>query len=347
MSTTDGANRGGQVTSAGIGIGDAFRGKRALITGGMGFIGSTLAIRLVNAGADVTIADAMIPEYGGNPFNLDPVRERVHVNFCDVRDEHLMALMVEGQNFVFHLAAQVSHVKSLTDPYPDIDINIKGTVALMEAVRRVNPRAVVVRSGTRGEYGPSAKLPVSEDAPTHPRGLYEISLLTSEKIVLMYHEVHGIPAVHLRITNTYGPRAQMKTSHYGVANWLIRLALDGKPVTLMGDGLYKRDFLYVDDCVEAMLRAAVTPACHGQILNVGSDQPSTFHALAETICREVDGARIEHVEFSPERKAQEPGDFYSDITKIGRLLGWRPETTLEQGVRATVDYYRRHRAHYW
>ena len=325
----------------------AFCGKRVLITGGLGFIGSTLAIALAEAGAEVMVADAMLPEFGGNLFNIEPAKDRVRVNFCDVRDEHLMALMVEGQDYVFHLAAQVSHVKSLTDPYPDIDINIKGTAALMEAVRKVNPRAVVVRSGTRGEYGPSAKLPVSEDAPTHPRGLYEISLLTSEKILLMYHEVHRIPAVHLRITNTYGPRAQMKTSHYGVANWLIRLALEGKPITLMGDGLYKRDFLYVDDCVDAMLRAAVTPACYGEILNVGSDQPSTFRELAETICRAVEGARIEHVDFTPERKAQEPGDFYSDISKIARLLGWRPQTTLEQGVCATVDYYRRHRVQYW
>ena len=326
---------------------DAFRGKRALVTGGMGFIGSTLAIRLVALGADVTIADAMIPEYGGNAFNLEPVRDRVRVNYCDVRDEHLMAMMVEGQDFVFHLAAQVSHVKSLTDPYPDIDINIKGTASLMEAVRKVNPKAVVVRSGTRGEYGPSAKMPVNEEAPTQPKGLYEISLLTSEKILLMYHDVHKIPAVHLRITNTYGPRAQMKTSHYGVANWLMRLALDGRPITVMGDGLYKRDFLYVDDCVDAMLRCATTPACHGQTLNVGRDTPSTFRELAETIVRAVPGAKIVHTEFTPERKAQEPGDFYSDISKIGRLTGWKPATSLEDGVRATVAFYRQHRSHYW
>jgi UDP-glucose 4-epimerase len=326
---------------------ESFRRKRALITGGMGFIGSTLAIRLVELGADVTIADAMIPEYGGNAFNLDPVQGRVRINFCDVRDEHLMALMVDGQDYVFHLAAQVSHVKSLSDPYPDIDINIKGTVSLMEAVRKVNPKAVVVRSGTRGEYGPSAKMPVSEDAPTQPKGMYEISLLTSEKILLMYHAVHRIPVVHLRVTNTYGPRAQMKTSHYGVANWLIRLALDGSPITVMGDGSYLRDFLYVDDCVEAILACAATPACHGETVNVGRDTPNSFRELAEIIARTVKGAKIMNVEFSPERKAQEPGDFYSDISKIGRLTGWRPKTSLESGVRATVEYYRRHREHYW
>jgi UDP-glucose 4-epimerase len=159
--------------------------------------------------------------------------------------------------------------------------------------------------------------------------------------------VHGIPVVLLRLTNIYGPRAQMKSSHFGVANWLMRLALDGKPITLFGDGLIQRDFVYVDDCVDAMLRAAATPACHGEIMNVGNDRPSTFRELAEAICAEVPGARSVYTDFTPERKAQEPGHFYSDITKIGRLLGWRPATSLRDGVRATLDYYRRHRERYW
>jgi len=190
-------------------------------------------------------------------------------------------------------------------------------------------------------------MPVNEEAPTQPKGLYEISLLTSEKILLMYHDVHKIPAVHLRITNTYGPRAQMKTSHYGVANWLMRLALDGRPITVMGDGLYKRDFLYVDDCVDAMLRCATTPACHGQTLNVGRDTPSTFRELAVTIVRAVPGAKIVHTEFTPERKAQEPGDFVSDITKIRGLLRWEPRIDLSDGLERTIAYYRERRAEYF
>lgn len=326
---------------------EAYRGRRVLVTGGMGFIGSTLAIRLVELGADVTLADAMLPEYGGNAFNIAPVESRVRVHLTDVRDEHLMALLVEGQDVVFHLAAQVSHVLSLSNPYPDIDINIRGTVALMEAVRKRAPKAVVVRSGTRGEYGATAKLPVAEDAPTQPRGLYEISLLANEKIVLLYHEVHGVPTVHLRLTNTYGPRAQMKSPHYGVANWLVRRALDDGRVTLMGGGAQKRDFLFVDDAVEAMLAAAVIPAAHGHVFNIGDDQPHTFRELAERICSEVPGARIEDIEWTPERKAMEPGDFWSDIGKAERVLGWRPRIRLEEGVRRTVAYYREHRAHYW
>ena len=326
---------------------ELWRGRRVLITGGLGFIGSTIAIRLVELGADVTLVDAMLPELGGNLFNVEPVRDRVRINFADVRDEHLMALLVDGVEVVFHLAAQVSHVLSLSNPYPDIDINIRGTAALLEALRKVSPRALVVRSGTRGQYGAATHLPVDEEAPTRPKGLHEISLLTSEKILQMYHEVHGIPVVLLRLTNIYGPRAQMRSSHYGVANWLMRLALDGRPITLMGDGLIQRDFVYVDDCVEAMLRAATAPACWGEIMNVGDDRPSTFRELGEAICAAVEGSRIVYTDFTPERKAQEPGHFYSDIGKIGRLLGWRPTTSLQEGVHRTVDYYRKHGRHYW
>jgi UDP-glucose 4-epimerase len=324
-----------------------WRGKRVLITGGLGFIGSNLAIRLVEAGADVTLADALMPEFGGNLFNVEAIRDRVRINFCDVRDEHLMVVMVDGMDVIFHLAAQVSHVRSMSDPYPDIDINIKGTAALLEAVRKANPKALVVRSGTRGQYGAATRLPVDEDAPTHPKGLHEISQLTAEKILQMYHEVHGIPVVLLRLTNIYGPRSQMKSSHYGVANWLMRLALDGQPITLFGDGMIQRDFVYSDDCIDAMLRTAEEPACNGQILNVGDDRPCTFRQLAEAICAHVPGARVIYTEFSPERKAQEPGHFYSDITRIGRLTGWRPTTSLTDGVQATVAYYRKYREKYW
>ena len=327
---------------------DAFwSGKHCCVTGGLGFIGSTLAIRLVALGARVTIADALLPEFGGNLHNIASIRDQVDVNFCDIRDEHILSVLIRDVDIVFHLAAQVSHVRSLSDPYPDISINIKGTAALMEAVRKSGRAIPVVRTGTRGQYGSAVKLPVSEDAPTNPKGLYEISQLTAEKILQMYMNVHGVPCVLLRLTNIYGPRAQMKTSHFGVANWLIRLALDGQPITLFGDGRLLRDFVHVDDAVDAILATASRPECYGEILNVGDDVPHSFRELAETICRHVDGARIVYTDFTPERKAQEPGDFYSDIDKIHRLTGWRPRITLDEGVAGTVAFYRSEREHYW
>jgi UDP-glucose 4-epimerase len=322
-------------------------GKRVLITGGLGFIGSNLAIRLVRDGARVAICDAMIEGYGGNFENLREVRSDVEIHVADVRDESAMAGLVEGRDVVFHLAAQVSHVMSLSNPYPDIDINIKGTAALLEACRRHNPEAVVVRSGTRGQYGPAVRLPVSEEAPSDPRGLYEISQLSAEMICRTYTRIHGIRTVPLRLTNVYGPRAQMKHPHFGVVNWFVRLALDGKPIPIFGTGGILRDFLYVDDCVEALVRAAEEPAAIGEIINVGNDRASTFLEVAKLLRDLVPGTAIEFTDFTPERKAQEPGDFVSDISKIRRLLAWEPTVDLREGLSRTVGFYRDRRADYF
>lgn len=324
-----------------------FSGRNALITGGAGFIGSNLAIALSDLGASVTVADAMIPGYGGNIFNLDTVLDRVTVNYCDIRDPNAMNWLVRNQDYVFHLAGQVDHILSLKDPFPDIDINIKGTAVVMEACRIHNPEAKVIYTGTRGQYGPAPTLPVNEEAPTHPKGIYEISNLTAEKIIKVYSEVHGVRSVLLRLTNVFGPRAQMRHARYGVANWFIRQALDDEVIHVFGDGSILRDFLYVDDCVDAILMSASHPQAVGEVLNVGCDQPTNFRQLADQVVAACCAGRWEFAEFTPERRAQEPGDFYSDITKIRRIVGWEPVTPLAAGLRATAGYYRRHREHYW
>ena len=327
-------------------VSPSFAGTHALVTGGAGFIGSNLAIALAERGASVRVVDAMLPGYGGNLFNLEPVKGCVAVDVADIRDPEAMSRAVRGQDVVFHLAGQMDHVLSLTDPFPDIDINIKGTTILMEALKRHNPAARVVYTGTRGEYGSADSLPVAEDAPTNPRGLHEISNLAAAKIVEMYGHVHGIKGTILRLSNIYGPRAQMRHSRYGVVNWFVRLALDGSTIPVFGDGTILRDFLYVDDCVEAILLAAGSDAVFGEVLNVGGGEPTTFREVAETLSS-LTGARWEFAPFSPERKAQEPGDFYSDVRKIARTLGWRPRTPLQEGLERTLAYYREARAHYW
>jgi len=321
--------------------------RRVLVTGGLGFIGSNLARRLVEEGARVTLCDAMIEGYGGNEANVREIRDRVVIDRSDVRDADAMDRLVEGCDVVYHLAAQVSHVMSLSNPYPDIVINIKGTAVVLEACRRKNPAAIVVRSGTRGQYGPAVRLPVSEETPSDPRGIYEISQLSSEMICRTYTRIHGVRTVPLRLTNVYGPRAQMHHSQFGVVNWFVRLALDGRPIPIFGTGRILRDFLYVDDCVDALVAAAREPAAIGEILNVGHDRPSTFLEVAEILRDLVPGASIEFTDFTPERRAQEPGDFVSDITKIRRLIGWEPRVGLREGLARTVEFYRERRADYF
>jgi UDP-glucose 4-epimerase len=324
-----------------------FKGADVLITGGLGFVGSNLAIALVEQGAKVTIADAMIPGYGGNLFNIEPIKNRVMVNFCDIRDMNVMNYLVEGHDYIFHLAGQVDHVLSQTNPFPDIDINIRGTAVLLEACKHHNRNAHMIYCGTRGEYGKATKLPVNEEAPTNPRGIYEISNLTAQQITQVYHDIHGVKSVMLRLTNTYGPRAQMLHPRYGVANWFVRQAIDDQTISVFGDGQIKRDFLYVDDCVRAMLMCAATEDAYGQLFNVGIDVPVTFLELAETLIRVAGTGRWEFAPFTPERAAQEPGDFYSDITKIRTVVGWEPVVSLEDGLRRTVEYYRAHKSYYW
>jgi UDP-glucose 4-epimerase len=295
----------------------------------------------------VTLLDAMVDDHGGNLFNVEPVRDRVTINFSDIRNESSLKYLVTGKDYVFHLAGQNDHVLSLRDPFPDIDINIKGSAMLLETCRRFNRSARLVYGGTRGEYGPAVMLPVAEDHPMRPRGIYELSSLTAQQLFQIYHDNHGVASVTLRLTNIYGERAQMKHSRFGVANWFVRQALDDATIHVFGDGSLLRDFVYVQDAVEAMVRCAATEEAYGQVFNVGNNRASSFRELAETVVRVAESGRWELAPFSPERAAQEPGDFCSDIRKIKRVVGWEPTTRLDDGVASTVGYYRLHRHRYW
>lgn len=326
---------------------DLFKDTHVLITGGAGFIGSNLAIALVKLGTDVTVVDNMTPQQGGNIFNLDSIKDQITIDYSDIRDELAMKQLVQGKDYIFHLARQTDHILSQTNPYPDIDVNVRGTTILLEACKKYNPQVKFIYTGTRGQYGKATKLPVDELAPTNPRGIYEVTNLTAEKIIQIYNDIHGIRSVMLRLTNIYGPRSQMKTNHYGVVNWFIRLALDGKTISVFGDGLMKRDFLYIDDAISAILLCAASKECYGEIINVGKCKPETFLELTKLIVKLIPTGKWEYTPFSAERKAQEPGDFYSDVTKIKRLTGWEPATELEDGLKQTIEYYQMYKDKYW
>jgi UDP-glucose 4-epimerase len=324
-----------------------YSGKNVLITGGLGFIGSNLAIRMVESGANVTIVDSMIPGYGGNMFNIEPVKDNISINICDISDKNAMEYIIKDKNYIFHLAGQVNHMMGFKTPYPDVNYNITGTVILLEACRRLNSDAVIVFSGTRGQYGQVEYLPVPETAPQDPKGLYEITKLAAEKITIWYHKTHGIKSIATRLTNVYGPRAQMKTSGYGVANWFIRLAIDNEAIPIYGNGLIKRDFIYVDDLVEALTKLPLNKKCYGEIFNIGNSKWSNFKELAELIVKICGKGFIKFTNFPEERKIQEPGDFYPDISKISSITGWVPSIQLEDGIKRTIEYYEKYKFMYW
>ena len=323
------------------------RGKRVLITGGLGMIGSTIAIKLVQLGADVTVVDACIEPYGANLFNLEPVKDSVRVNINDIRDREAMKCLVRDRDIVFNLAGQVSHNDSMDDPHLDADINYIGHLSVLECVRRHNPDAVVLHAGSRLQYGRIESNPVAEDHPLRPRTPYALNKTAAECMYRFFHEIHGLRTVMLRIANPYGPRSQMKHSKYSMVNWFVRLAMDGETIRVFGDGSQMRDYVYVDDVADAFIRAAAGGRCVGQVLNIGSGQATRFRDMVEAVVETVGQGGIEHVPWPADYVNVETGDYVADTSKLARATGWRPTVGLPEGIARTVDYYREHRGRYW
>jgi len=321
--------------------------KRLLITGGAGMIGSTLAHLAVQFGAAVRVVDALLPLYGGNEFNLRGIEDRVEFIRGDIRDEEVMRHAVEGIDYVFDLAAQVSYVHSNKDPLLDLDINCRGHLVVLEACRQFNPKAKLVFSSSRFVYGPTLYNPVNEDHPTNCKSIYGIHKLTAEKYFLFYHAAFGLDTVCVRIANPYGPRQQMKHSAYGIVNWFIRLAMEGDPLTIYGDGAQIRDYIFVEDTASALLAAAVSPATSGQIYNLGSGVGTTFRQMVETIAQLVPHTQIREVPWPADRYFVETGDYVSDIGRLRAATGWSPQVDLPSGILRTIEFYRENTQHYW
>lgn len=325
----------------------SFSGANALITGGLGFIGSNLARRLVDADARVTLIDSLIPEYGGNPFNIHDIRERVSVSITDVRDRHAMTHLVKGQDYLFSLAGQTSHLDSMSDPKTDLEINAAAQLSILEACRQHNPRVKLVFASTRQLYGRPQYLPVDEKHPTRPVDVNGINKLAGEQYHLLYNEVYGIRACVLRLTNTYGPGMRVKDARQTFLGVWIRNAILGKPILVYGDGSQLRDFNYVDDAVDALLAAAADARSEGEVFNLGSAEVLSLKEVAVKLVAANAGGKFEIVPFPAELKAIDIGDYYSDFSKIQGRLGWSPRVGLEDGLARTLRYYRTHGAQYW
>ncbi len=325
---------------------EAFRTKQCLITGGLGFIGSNLARELESAGASVTLVDSLIPEYGGNRFNIADLEGRVTVNVSDVRDPHSIRNLVEGVDVLFNLAGQTSHLDSMTDPQTDLDINVGAQLSILEACRQANPDVRIVFASTRQIYGRPDYLPVDEAHPIRPVDVNGVHKVAGEWHHLLYERVYGLRTSALRLTNTYGPGMRVKDARQTFLGVWIRDVLTGRAVRVFGDGTQRRDFNHVDDVVGALLLAATRDEAVGKAYNLGSPEVISLVDLADKLTGIVPGSMFELVQFPEDRKAIDIGDYYADYSLIGRELGWTPSVDLDSGLRRTIDFYRDHGAHY-
>ncbi|NJL04779.1 MAG: NAD-dependent epimerase/dehydratase family protein [Chloroflexaceae bacterium] len=324
-----------------------FHGARVLVTGGIGFIGSNLAHRLYACGAELTLVDSLVPNYGGNLRNIHGIAEQVRVNIADVRDQYSMNYLVQGHDYLFNLAGQTSHLDSMHDPYTDLEINCRAQLSILEACRNHNNSIKVVYASTRQIYGKPDYLPVDERHLLHPTDVNGINKMAGEWYHIVYNNVYGVRATALRLTNTYGPRMRVKDARQTFLGIWLKRVLDDEPILVFGDGLQMRDFTYIDDCVDALLLAAVSPEADGQVFNLGSHETINLRNLAELLIAIHGSGSYEIVPFPPERKVIDIGDYYGDYRLIQGRLGWQPTISLRTGLQRTLDFYHEHRTFYW
>src|SRR3954469_17094698 len=312
---------------------------RVLITGGLGFIGSNLARRLVELGSEVTVVDSLIPDYGGNLYNVEGIRDRTQVNVSDVRDTHSLRHLVLGKDFLFNLAGQTSHLDSMTNPMPDLEINCQAQLSILETCRAGNPKIKIVFASTRQIYGRPTRLPVDETHPLNPVDVNGINKMAGEQYHLLYNNVYDIPATALRLTNTIGPRMRIKDARQTFVGLWVRQLLEGNPISIWG-GKQLRDFTDVEDAVDAFLMAAASPATNGQVYNLGGSEVIDLGALAKLMVEVNGSGNYEIRDFPADRRAIDIGDYYGDFSKIRQALGWEPKRTLRETIETTLSYFR-------
>jgi UDP-glucose 4-epimerase len=325
---------------------DFYRGRRVLITGGLGFIGSNLARALVELGADVLIVDSLIDDYGGNLFNVHGIQDRLRVNIADIRQGTTMAYLVRGRDVIFNLAGQVSHIDSMRDPHTDLEINCRSQLTLLEACRQNNPGTKVVYAGTRQIYGRPDRLPVDETHLVRPTDINGINKAAGEQYHLVYNNVFGVRACSLRLTNVYGPRQLIRHNRQGFIGWFIRLALEGGEIQIFGDGSQIRDFVYVDDVSDAFLRAGYLDVCNGGVFNVGGSEPTSHRDLVTLLLQTAGSGSMRLVDWPADARRIDIGSFYSDSSRFSAMTGWQPAVRLEAGLAETLAYYRAHLSQY-
>ena len=328
-------------------IGESYKNRRVMITGGLGMIGSTIAHILAPLGAQVLLVDACLEPYGANFYNIEGIREIVNVNIADIRDRQAMKVLVRDQDVVFNLAGQVSHNDSIENPFLDAEINYIGHLNILEKLRVHNPDAVILHAGSRLQYGAIRKLPVTEDHPLRPKTPYSLNKTAAENMYIYYHEVHGLKTICMRISNPYGPRCQMRHSKYSIVNFFIRRAMDDRCLSVFGDGMQLRDYVYVEDVAVAFILAGACERCFGNVYNLGSGMSTHFKDMVEAVVENVGKGRVEYIPWPEDYINVETGDFVADIEKLHEAIGWSPSTTLDDGLKKTVTFYQANGRHYF
>jgi nucleoside-diphosphate-sugar epimerase len=323
-----------------------FQGRNVLIIGGLGFIGSNLAIRLVSLGANVTLVDSMLTQYGGNLANVEPIKNQVHINFSDIRDHHSLNYIVRNANVIYSMAGQTSHIESMSDPITDLEINCQSQLSILECCRRHNPEAQIIYASTRQLYGRPQYLPVDEKHPITPVDVNGINKFAAEMYYTLYSQIYGMHCVSLRLTNTYGPRQHLRGNKQGFAGIFIRMAISGESIKIFGDGTQLRDFNYVDDVVDAFLLATDSPELQGKVCNLGAKRSYSLLNFVHYL-QQYCNFEYALVPFPPDHKAIDIGDYYADFQLFQSLTGWTPKIEIEEGLKKTVEYFKLYRNLYW
>ena len=325
-----------------------YQGRSVLITGGLGFIGSNLARRLSDIGnVEVTIVDALLPDQGGNLFNIRDIEDSVKLHIADIGNDTVINHLVGGVDYIFNLAGSVSHLDSMIYPQRDLGLNCAAQLTLLEACRNFNPHVKIVFTSTRQVYGKPVYLPVDENHRVAPPDINGIHKLAAENYHLLYHRIYGTRSVCLRLTNVYGPRQLLQHNRQSFIAWFVRQAIDGGVIELFGEGRQRRDLNYIDDVVEALLLAGASEATEGEIFNLGGEEPVSLSEVAEELISLTGRGSVSRVPFPPERQLIDIGNYYSSYLKINTTLGWRPRTPLRQGLAHTLEFYEKYRDHYW
>jgi len=320
-----------------------FRGASCLVTGGLGFIGSNLALALAAGGARVSVVDALVPQHGGDRRNLEPAGEDIAVSIASIGDRDAVAPLLRDADVIFNVAGQVSHLESMADPLRDLELNVRSHLAFLELARELRPNATIVHTSTRQVYGRPRYLPVDEEHVTTPVDVNGVDKLAGEQLHLIYAAVHDMPITALRLTNVYGPRQCLTRDGLGFLPVFVRLAMRGEPIKVYGDGKQLRDCLHVDDVVHALALAATTPDAMGQVFNLGHDEAIDLATIARLVAEAADhGSDVAAVPWPADHARIDIGSFQGDFSKAKRVLGWEPRIELATGIADTVAFYRAH-----